>query len=110
MKELERSRFKPQGPRPKPYHSTWTQAGRQEKTQAARKDPSRKTSQGTSFKTRPKYDKMDYTMAKYGPSSTLNETDSPVYGENVDYAIKIVEHFLNFIPGMFYFPILLSDT
>lgn len=81
-----------------------TQASRQEpsrktsaKTQASRQDPSRKTSQDK--RTRPKQDKMDYTMATQRPSSTLNEPDSPVYGENVDYAIKIVQHFLNFLPA-----------
>lgn len=33
-----------------------------------------------------------------GPSSALNETHFPIYGENIDYAIKIVEHFINFLP------------
>ena len=34
------------------------------------------------------------------PSSTLNEPKAPIsYGENIDYAIRIVEHFVNFLPG-----------
>lgn len=45
---------------------------------------------------------MEYTyaaMAPYRPSSTLNEPSSLVYGENVDYAIRIVQHFLNIFPS-----------
>ncbi|KAJ7383797.1 hypothetical protein OS493_026331 [Desmophyllum pertusum] len=89
-------------------------------------DPSRKT-QDTSFKKRPKQEDktrhklQDKTQAGEmyghgmptsrpsstlnipsstlnGPSSALNETHFPIYGENIDYAIKIVEHFINFLP------------
>lgn len=48
----------------------------------------------------------------FRPSSTLNGpstatvsrlapigTHFPVYGENIDYAIRIVEHFMHLLPG-----------
>ena len=41
-----------------------------------------------------------YGIPNSGPSSSsLRGTHSPVYGENVDYAIRIVEHFINFLPS-----------
>jgi len=40
-----------------------------------------------------------YGMPRSGPSSSLSGTNSPVYGENIDYAIRIVEHFINFLPS-----------
>ena len=74
------------------------------KAQAARKDPSIRTSQETRIKTtetRPKKIKMENPANEtHRPSSTLNEPKAPIlYGENIDYAIRIVEHFVNFLPG-----------
>lgn len=52
-------------------------------------------------------------MPIFRPSSTLNGpstatvsrlapigTHFPVYGENIDYAIRIVEHFMHLLPGV----------
>ena len=74
------------------------------KAQAARKDPSIRTSQETRIKTtetRPNRIKMENPANEtHSPSSTLNEPKAPIlYGENIDYAIRIVEHFVNFLPG-----------
>ena len=74
------------------------------KAQAARKDPSIRTSQETRIKTtetRPNRIKMENPANEtHRPSSTLNEPKAPIsYGENIDYAIRIVEHFVNFLPG-----------
>ena len=74
------------------------------KAQAARKDPSIRTSQETRIKTtetRPNKIKMENPANEtHRPSSTLNEPKAPIlYGENIDYAIRIVEHFVNFLPG-----------
>ena len=74
------------------------------KAQAARKDPSIRTSQETRIKTtetRPNRIKMENPANDtHRPSSTLNEPKAPIlYGENIDYAIRIVEHFVNFLPG-----------
>ena len=56
---------------------------------------------------------MEYTyaaMAPYRPSSTLNEPASLVYGENVDYAIRIVQHFLNIFPSGKLFLLVLQNN
>jgi len=39
------------------------------------------------------------TRAIYRPSSTLKQLDECYQGENVNYAIQIVQHFLNFLPA-----------
>ena len=81
-------------------HQIKAQAARKDPSMKTRKDPSMKTRKDPSMKTRPKQDKIEYAMATHRPSSTLKEPHFPViYGENIDYAIKIVEHFLHFLPG-----------
>jgi len=74
------------------------------KAQAAKMDSSIRTSQETRIKTtetRPNKIKMENpAIETHRPSSTLTEHKAPIlYGENIDYAIRIVEHFVNFLPG-----------
>lgn len=82
------------------------QESRTKQEDRTRHKPQDRTSSKTgqdisSFKTRPKQDQAGkmYGMPSSGPSSSLSGTHSPVYGENVDYAIRIVEHFINFLPS-----------
>lgn len=44
---------------------------------------------------------MEFNTRKaiYRPSSTLKQLDECYQGENVNYAIQIVHHFLNFLPA-----------
>lgn len=45
---------------------------------------------------------MEFNTARaiYRPSSlTLKQLDECYHGENVNYAIQIVQHFLNFLPA-----------
>ena len=105
------------------------QAARQDKTQASPQDPRNKAGQdikasgqesGAKQEDRTRHKLQDRTSSKTGQaarqdktqagkmngmpssgpsSSSLSGTHSPVYGENVDYAIRIVEHFINFLPS-----------
>ena len=40
-----------------------------------------------------------YASLRYGPSLTFDEPQSTMYGENIDYVIQIVEHFISFLGG-----------
>ena len=74
--------------------SVRSKARRQDRTQASGQDKQQDRTRHHKFQDKTQAGKM-YGM----PSSSLSGTHSPVYGENIDYAIRIVEHFINFLPS-----------